>query len=92
MFRNIAYSEILRPSELGIILSYQCNAECKHCLYACGPEWTEWIASEQLKEALEDGYVGKCHLCVDVRKHLSARGEFDELQPAQFYDLIDAQV
>ena len=53
MFRNIAYSEILRPSELGIILSYQCNAECKHCLYACGPEWKEWMTVEQLGEALE---------------------------------------
>jgi hypothetical protein len=41
---------------------------------------------------LEDGYVGKCHLCVDVRKHLNSRGEFEELQPARFYDFIDAQV
>ena len=53
MFRNIAYSEILCPSELGIILSYQCNAECKHCLYACGREWTEWMTIGQLKEALD---------------------------------------
>ena len=53
MFRNIVYSEILRPSELGIILSYQCNAECKHCLYACGREWSEWMTGEQLGQALD---------------------------------------
>ena len=53
MFKNIAYLDMLRPSELGIILSYQCNAECKHCLYACGREWTEWMSVEQLHEALD---------------------------------------
>lgn len=34
----------------------------------------------------EDGYVGKCHLCVDVRRHLATHGNFDELQPIQFYE------
>ncbi|MBN1304145.1 MAG: hypothetical protein JXA13_06885 [Anaerolineales bacterium] len=34
---------------------------------------------------LLDGYAGKCHLCVDVRRCLSAQGEFVELQPAGFY-------
>ena len=53
MFRNIAYSEIFHPSELGIIMSYQCSAACKHCLYACGPEWSEWITLERLRESLE---------------------------------------
>jgi len=36
-------------------------------------------------EELPDGYTSKCHLCVDVRKHLSTRDEFPELQPQQFY-------
>lgn len=53
MFRNIAYSEIFRPSELGIIMSYQCSAECKHCLYACGRGWTDWITTGQIRESLE---------------------------------------
>ncbi len=34
---------------------------------------------------LHSGYAGKCHLCVDVRRHLSRSGEFPELQPAEFY-------
>jgi hypothetical protein len=35
---------------------------------------------------LEHGYSGKCHLCVDVRRHLMATGEFEELRPAGFYE------
>jgi hypothetical protein len=37
---------------------------------------------------LQDGYVGKCHLCVDVRKYLSAQAEFAELQPSRFYNFV----
>lgn len=33
------------------------------------------------------GYTGKCHLCVEVRRHLvSAGAEFSELSPRAFYD------
>jgi hypothetical protein len=32
------------------------------------------------------GYAGKCHLCVDVRRHLVADGQYAELEPRQFYD------
>ena len=35
-----------------------------------------------------EGYVSKCHLCLDVRKHLVGRGEFSELQPTAFYDAL----
>lgn len=35
-----------------------------------------------------EGYAGKCHLCVDVRRHLVACGNFKELIPLQFYDSI----
>jgi hypothetical protein len=34
---------------------------------------------------LSEGYRGKCHLCVDVRRHLAQNGTFPELQPRQFY-------
>lgn len=33
-----------------------------------------------------EGYAGKCHVCVDVREHLSRSGEFAELQPEGFYE------
>ena len=35
---------------------------------------------------LEDGFAGKCHLCVDVRKYLVQLGDFPELEPAEFYE------
>jgi hypothetical protein len=34
---------------------------------------------------LAEGYTGKCHLCVDVRRHLVRQSAFDELHPPGFY-------
>jgi MoaA/NifB/PqqE/SkfB family radical SAM enzyme len=35
---------------------------------------------------LEDGYVSKCHLCVDIRRHIIEQtDEFKELRPKEFY-------
>jgi len=36
------------------------------------------------REAAE-GYTSKCHLCVDIRRHLLQFAEFKELQPLEFY-------
>jgi hypothetical protein len=33
-----------------------------------------------------DGYYSKCHLCVDLRRHLVGVRTFPELQPQGFYD------
>jgi len=36
---------------------------------------------------LEGGYAGKCHLCVDIRRHLIGVGVFEEnLRPNGFYE------
>jgi len=35
-----------------------------------------------------EGYFSKCHLCVDMRKHLNKQGGFDELAPAAFYEQL----
>lgn len=32
-----------------------------------------------------DGYISKCHLCLDLRKYLASRKRFKELQPEEFY-------
>ncbi len=37
----------------------------------------------------QDGYVSKCHLCIDIRRHLARRGEFKELAPKAFYDHLE---
>jgi hypothetical protein len=33
----------------------------------------------------KEGYFSKCHLCVDMRKHLFDNGSFSELAPSGFY-------
>ncbi|NOX44357.1 MAG: hypothetical protein GXO72_01275, partial [Caldiserica bacterium] len=36
----------------------------------------------------EDGYVSKCHLCIDIRRHLARHGDFPELAPRAFYERL----
>jgi len=33
----------------------------------------------------QEGYFSKCHLCIDIRRHLALKGDFRELQPKEFY-------
>lgn len=35
-------------SSLGLILSYQCSSECRHCQFACSPAWKDWIDLKKL--------------------------------------------
>jgi len=43
------------------------------------------FARDRGYEELKEGYVSKCHLCVDIRRHLVQAGEFVELKPVEFY-------
>jgi hypothetical protein len=36
-----------------------------------------------------DGYVSKCHLCTDIRRHLAKVGNFPELKPQAFYEHLE---
>lgn len=41
------------PISGGLMLSYKCSAECRHCMYACSPKWkADWISEEDLGELL----------------------------------------
>jgi hypothetical protein len=54
-----------------------------------GPYGLYKLASDNYKyQALFEGYAGKCHLCVDVRAHLASTGDFDELEPKEFYTSV----
>jgi hypothetical protein len=45
--------KIPRPISGGLMLSYKCPAECRHCMYACSPKWTgDWITVDQLEKFL----------------------------------------
>jgi len=37
----------------------------------------------------KEGYVSKCHLCVDIRKHLLTKQKFEELKPKEFYFYLE---
>jgi hypothetical protein len=39
---------------------------------------------------LAEGYISKCHLCVDIRRHIVQQtDEFRELGPREFYDHLE---
>lgn len=39
-------------------------------------------------QELDDGYVSKCHLCLDIRQYLVSNDEYDELRPTEFYEQL----
>lgn len=45
-------SRLPTPISCGVILSYRCPIECRHCMYACSPRWRDWISEEQLEQLL----------------------------------------
>ena len=48
------------PASGGLVLSHKCNAKCSHCMYACGPDWSnDWVSPEDLREILSalSGYI-----------------------------------
>lgn len=51
-----------------------------------GPAGLMEMAAENFAfEPRQDGYVSKCDLCYDIRKHLHSTGQFPELQPGDYY-------
>ncbi|OAG27929.1 radical SAM protein [Thermodesulfatator autotrophicus] len=43
----------LRPFDSGgIMLSYRCQCGCRHCVYACGPRWQDWMSRDFLENLL----------------------------------------
>lgn len=45
--------KIPSPVSGGLLLSYKCNAACRHCMYACSPRWkADWISGEDLEKIL----------------------------------------
>jgi hypothetical protein len=48
------------------------------------------FARQRGYEEVREGYFSKCHLCIDIRKHLHSVDSFDELAPRQFYEFVDS--
>jgi hypothetical protein len=36
-----------------------------------------------------EGYISKCHLCLEIRRHLARNGEFEELRPLEMYERFE---
>jgi len=55
----------------------------------------KFLITEDFRELLQfakdfgyqelQGYVSKCHLCVDIRRYLVRKDKFEELKPKEFY-------
>ncbi|HIE44556.1 MAG TPA: 4Fe-4S cluster-binding domain-containing protein [Candidatus Omnitrophica bacterium] len=44
---------IPEPVSGGILLSYKCTEECKHCIYACSPKWSaDWLSEKSGEKIL----------------------------------------
>ena len=44
---------IREPVSGGLLLSYKCTSECKHCMYSCSPRWkADWISEKDAKRIL----------------------------------------
>jgi len=42
-----------KPVSVGVLLSYKCSGECRHCMYACSPRWRAyWISEKDLEKTL----------------------------------------
>jgi hypothetical protein len=37
----------------------------------------------------QEGYVSKCHLCLDIRRYLVSRKDYKELRPVEFYEYLE---
>ena len=45
--------KVPQPISGGLMLSYKCSAECRHCMYACSPKWNgDWIKKKDLEDGL----------------------------------------
>ncbi len=43
------------------------------------------LARERGYQESAEGFYSKCHLCVDLRKHLALTGDYPESSPREFY-------
>ncbi|MEM2876106.1 MAG: 4Fe-4S cluster-binding domain-containing protein [Candidatus Bathyarchaeia archaeon] len=44
---------VKEPISVGLILSYKCTSECKHCMYCCSPRWdADWISGDGIEKIL----------------------------------------
>ena len=46
-------------TSIGLLVTYQCNIECKHCGLSCSPKNTEWMTMDEMKDiAVQASCIG----------------------------------
>jgi hypothetical protein len=78
--------------ELDDIVENGIDAERRPVLAAIVREDLRSLVEQARKrgyEEREEGYVSRCDLCIDARKHLAETGDYPELQPLEFYRQLD---
>ncbi len=46
-------SPLVPLDSCGLMLSYRCQLACRHCVYAGGPAWRDWMGEGQVSRLLE---------------------------------------
>lgn len=45
----VTHVPVPEPISGGVMLTYKCTAACRHCMYACSPEWkADWMSEQDL--------------------------------------------
>ncbi|MGD9146821.1 MAG: radical SAM protein, partial [Anaerolineae bacterium] len=59
---------IPRPTSAGLFLTYRCTNTCKHCMYACSPQWpADWLSEQDAGRILS-------HLAAGIRTRFPEPG------------------
>ncbi|MBE0512225.1 radical SAM protein [Candidatus Bathyarchaeota archaeon] len=75
---------IPEPVSGGLLLSYRCTSECKHCMYACSPRWkADWISEEhaekiltQLADKIQGSPLGSDRIGINYGLHFTGGEPF----------------
>jgi len=81
---------IPEPVSGGMLLSYKCTSECKHCMYACSPRWkADWISEKdmekiltQLSDKIQQSFLGARRIRINYGLH------FTDGEPFLNFDLL----
>ena len=72
------------PISCGLFLSYRCNSRCRHCIYACSPDWAaDWITERnlltilgQLSTRIEPSPLGRDRVSLNHGLHFTGGEPF----------------
>jgi hypothetical protein len=77
-----------QPISGGVLLSYRCTSECKHCMYACSPQWkADWITEDdlhrilsQLSDSIQPSPLGPDRIGINYGLHFTGGEPFLNLE------------